>query len=65
MANAIAYYVLQNRIIATMDQKSSFVRALGADFKGKFSPVFYLTGIVLAFVNPVVAQSLLIGVAIM
>lgn len=65
MANAIAYYVLQNRIVATMDKKSSFVHALGADFKGKFSPVFYLTGIVLAFVNPVVAQSLLIGVAIM
>lgn len=65
MINAIAYYVLQNRIIATMGKKSPFVQALGADFKGRTSPIFYLAGVALAFVSPFIAQLILVGVAIM
>ena len=65
MINAIAYYILQRRIVATLDKKSPFVRALGADFKGRLSPVFYLSGVALAFVSPLIAQLILVGVAIM
>lgn len=65
LLNAVAYYILQSRITATMDKKSAFVRALGVDFKGKLSPVFYAAGIVLAFVSPLLAQLILVGVAIM
>jgi len=65
LLNAVAYYILQSRIAATMDKKSAFVRALGADFKGKLSPVFYAAGIALAFVSPLFAQLILVGVAIM
>jgi len=65
MINAIAYYILQSSITATMDKKSPFIRALGADYKGKLSPVLYLLGIIAAFVSPLVAQLILVGVAIM
>ena len=65
MACALAYAILQWSIAATLGEKSLFVRALGADFKGKASPVFYLAGIVLAFINPAIAQFILVGVAIM
>ena len=65
MINAIAYYILQRRIVATLDKKSPFVRALGADFKGRLSPIFYLSGVALAFVSPLIAQLILVGVAIM
>jgi uncharacterized membrane protein len=65
LACATAYFVLQGRITATMNPKSAFVRALGANYKGKLSPTLYTTGIVLAFVNPVLAQILYTAVAIM
>lgn len=65
MINALAYYLLQRRIVATMDKKSPFVKALGADFKGRTSPIFYLAGVALAFVSPITAQLILVGVAIM
>lgn len=65
MVNAAAYYILQSRIVATMDKKSAFVRALGSDYKGKLSPVLYLLGIIVAFFSPIIAQLILVGVAIM
>lgn len=65
MINAVAYFILQSRITATMSKKSPFVQALGSDFKGRFSPIFYLTGVILAFFSPLLAQIILVGVAIM
>jgi len=65
MINAVAYYVLQSRIVATMDKKSPFVKALGTDFKGRTSPILYLAGVILAFISPAIAQLILVGVAIM
>lgn len=65
MANAVAYYILQRSIVATMNKKSPFVKALGTDFKGRSSPVFYLAGMALAFVSPPIAQLVLVGVAVM
>ncbi len=65
LANALAYWLLQSRIIATMDKKSAFVKAIGADYKGKLSPVFYALAIILAFVSPALSQLLFIVVAVM
>lgn len=65
LANALAYWLLQSRIIATMDKKSAFVKAIGADYKGKLSPVIYILAILFAFVSPVLSQFLFIVVAIM
>src|SRR5215831_17716974 len=49
---AIAYYILQLRIIAHQGRDSLLAAAIGTDWKGKLSPVLYLAAIPLAFVNP-------------
>lgn len=49
---AIAYYTLQQRIIAVDGSASLLREALGNDLKGKLSPVIYLAGIALTFVTP-------------
>jgi uncharacterized membrane protein len=45
---AIAYYLLQQVIIATQGQDSILKKAIGRDWKGKLSPVLYITGILVA-----------------
>jgi uncharacterized membrane protein len=65
LANAITYYNLQSRILATMGKNSAFVQAIGADYKGKLSPVLYTLAILLAFINPAFSQALFVVVAIM
>ena len=49
---AIAYWILQQRIIAVEGRDSLLARATGSDFKGRLSPLFYSAGIALAFVQP-------------
>jgi uncharacterized membrane protein len=49
---AIAYYLLQKAIIHRQGAHSVLASALGSDIKGKISPVLYITGIGLAFVEP-------------
>src|SRR3954464_5854964 len=46
---ALAYMVLQSRIIAEEGRNSDLARALGKDWKGKLSPVFYAVGIATSF----------------
>ena len=41
-AAALAYFILQTVIIRTEGPESALRRALGADYKGKLSPVLYL-----------------------
>jgi uncharacterized membrane protein len=48
---AIAYYVLQTVIIRTQGDDSALRNAVGGDFKGKISPVFYITGCVAALID--------------
>jgi len=60
---AIGYYVLQLAIFR-VEGGSGLREALGRDLKGKVSPVLYLTGIALAFVNPWLAMLVFTGVAI-
>lgn len=48
---AIAYYLLQKSIIRKQGAHSVLAIALGADVKGKLSPILYVAGIALAFVS--------------
>ena len=62
---AIAYYLLQRAIIAQQGAESPLQRALGGDFKGRISPVFYIVAIALSFVAPWAAQAIYVLVALM
>jgi uncharacterized membrane protein len=42
---AIAYFILQHRIIASQGQDSLLRKAIGNDWKGKISPILYGVGI--------------------
>jgi len=46
---AIAYWILQQRIIASEGPDSMLKKAVGGDWKGKLSPLLYLAAIPLAF----------------
>jgi uncharacterized membrane protein len=49
---AIAYYPLQKAIMRKQGAHSVLADALGADVKGKISPVLYVAGIAIAFFYP-------------
>jgi len=55
---AIAYYILQGAILAREGRASLLASALGRDWKGKLSPVIYLTAAPLAFVHPWISTGL-------
>ena len=46
---ALAYWFLQQMLIAAEGPGSVLQRAVGSDWKGKLSPLLYLTGIALTF----------------
>jgi uncharacterized membrane protein len=48
---AIAYYVLQTRIISNHGPDSILAKAIGSDFKGKISPILYLLAIGLSRIS--------------
>jgi uncharacterized membrane protein len=45
---AVAYVILQSRILASEGRDGPLRRALGSDLKGKVSPVLYIAGILAA-----------------
>jgi uncharacterized membrane protein len=49
---AIAYYILQSVIVADAVANNLLRSAVGNDWKGKLSPILYIAGIAIAFVNP-------------
>src|SRR3954453_7866761 len=49
---AVAYYVLQLRMMRLPVTGARLRDAVGNDLKGKISPVIYIVGILLAFVEP-------------
>jgi uncharacterized membrane protein len=53
---AIAYWILQQCIIRSEDGASLLQSAIGADWKGKLSPVIYLAAIVASFWKPWLSQ---------
>ncbi|HKO59068.1 MAG TPA: TMEM175 family protein [Thermoanaerobaculia bacterium] len=65
LAAAVAYTILQMRIIAYEGRSSPLAQAVGGDLKGKTSMALYLAGIVLAFVHPLIADALYAIVALM
>lgn len=62
---AVAYNILQNFIIAQKGRDSRLAAAIGNDFKGKLSPVFYATGIAASFFRPWIAGCVYVFVALM
>jgi len=62
---ALAWRVMQWAIIRAQGRESTFAQALGRDLKGKISPVLYLAGVVMAFVEPRIAGALYLLVALM
>jgi len=59
-----AYLLLQQRIIAAEGDQSLVKRAIGADWKGKASPLLYVLAIGLAFVSPRISMAIYTAVAI-
>jgi len=62
---AVAYWILQQAIIAAQGSDSLLKKAVGADWKGKVSPALYLAGIAAAFYSPRLAQALYVLVAVL
>jgi uncharacterized membrane protein len=62
---AIAYWLLQRTILVSHGDDSLLAQAIGADLKGKLSPVLYLTAIVAAFINQWISDALYVFVALM
>jgi uncharacterized membrane protein len=62
---AVAFWLLQNVIIASEGEKSILATAVGKDFKGKISQILYLAAIVLSFYYELLAASIYVIVALM
>jgi uncharacterized membrane protein len=62
---AIAYILLQNRIIAAQGENSFLKQAVGSDWKGKSSPIIYLIATVIAFWLPWLAQGFYVLIALL
>src|SRR5262245_61716340 len=58
MCAGIAYWILQRLIIRAQGPHSKLREVLGRDFKGNISPVLYVAGIVMAFVNQWIADAI-------
>jgi uncharacterized membrane protein len=61
---AIAYWVLQQQIIAADGPDSLLKRAIGSDWKGKLSPLLYVLAIVASFWLQWVAQGIYVAAAL-
>ena len=62
---AIAYNILQNRIIKVEGKDSVLHHAVQKDFKGKISYLAYVAAIPLAFVSPWISGTLYIAIALL
>lgn len=62
---AVAYFVLQRVIIHADGPDSLLNQALGSDWKGKTSPLFYATAIAASFWWPRLAQAIYVLVALL
>jgi|SRR5687767_8869704 len=61
---AVAYFILQQTIIASQGPDSVLKKAVGSDWKGKVSPAIYAVAIPMSFWSPWVAQALYVTVAL-
>ena len=60
----LAYYVLEQAIIACEGRESKLAAAVGTDFKGKISLVSYACAIPLAFVREWIADGIYVAIAL-
>jgi len=60
----IAYWILQRVILRAEGRDSVLARAIGADLKGKLSPLAYVAAIPLAFVHPAISDALFVFIAL-
>ncbi len=61
---AIAWYLMQLAILRGHGPDSALARAIGADVKGKLSPVLYLAGIAMSFIDTRIAGGIYVLVAL-
>jgi len=61
---AIAYTILELRIVAEHGQDSTLATAIGRDLKGKLSIAAYALAIILAFLNPWISFGVYVAVAL-
>jgi uncharacterized membrane protein len=61
---AIAYWILQQLIIAAQGPDSLLKKAVGGDWKGKLSPFVYVVAILAAFKAQWISQALYVAVAL-
>ena len=61
----IAYWILQQAIIAAQGPGSILKRAVGRDWKGKVSPMLYVAGVAAAFWSPRLSQGIYALVAVL
>jgi uncharacterized membrane protein len=62
---AIAYWILQQLIIAAEGPASVLKKAIGSDWKGKLSPLLYACAIVISLRSPSSAQAIYVLVALL
>jgi|SRR5579862_8737673 len=61
---AIAYYLLQQAIINAQGPDSLLKKAVGRDWKGKLSPLLYLTAIIVTVWSPPIAEAIYVAAAL-
>ena len=65
LMSAIAYWILQTRIILSHGENSVLARAIGKDFKGKISPILYIIAILSNYFSQWIAGAIYVLVALM
>jgi uncharacterized membrane protein len=61
---ALAYYLLQQAIIRSQGPDSILKKAVGSDWKGKLSPVLYITAIAATWVSPWISEGIFVAAAL-
>lgn len=64
LMSAVAYYILQQAIIASQGETSLLKQAVGNDWKGKLSLIFYSVAIPISYWAPSIAQAVYVLVAL-
>jgi len=65
LAAASAYWILQSLLIRAQGERSVLRHAIGSDWKGKLSPLLYVSAIALAWRWRWVSQAIFVGVALL
>lgn len=65
LMTSFAYWMLQHRIIVSQGEQSRLKYAVGSDWKGRLSMLFYLLGTLLSFASQWLALAIYIAIAIL